>query len=322
MYGIVRRIVRVLPTRRTHETLGDSLFRVFSGGVALGLLALLGLILLVLIEGAAASIGAFGSGFLIGGVWHPRPPEQFGALPFLGGTLETSAIALLLGVPVSLGVAIFLSELSPTWLRVPLTFLVELLAAVPSVVYGLWGVFVLIPLMRDHVEPVLQGGLGWLPLFQGTPLGYDKLTAGVILAVMIIPTVSSVARESLRAVPQSQREAAYALGATRWETTRRVVLSYARSGLFGAVILGLGRAFGETMAVTMTIGNRNAFTVSLLDPGQTIASWIANNFNEAGPLELSALIELGLVLLLISLLINLFARLMLYQVYHVREGRP
>jgi phosphate transport system permease protein len=287
--------------------------------VAVGLLALIALIGVILALGSYDSLRAFGPGFLGGTQWDPRPPEEYGALPFVYGTLVTSALALLFGVPVSLGIAIFLSELAPNWLRVPLTFLVELLAAVPSVVYGLWGIFVLVPVMRDNVEPIVQAILGFLPLFQGTAIGIDKFTAGVILAIMVIPTISAVSREALLAVPQSQREAALSLGATRWEATRIGVLSYARSGIFGAVILGLGRAVGETMAVTMTIGNRNIMTTSLLDQGQTIASWIANNFTEAGPLELSALIELGLVLLLLAFSINVVARLMVGRVLRVQE---
>ncbi|HYS99116.1 MAG TPA: phosphate ABC transporter permease subunit PstC [Thermoplasmata archaeon] len=305
---------------RTTASLGDSLFLWFSGGVAVGVVGLLALIVVILFVVADESIRTFGIGFLGGSIWNPVPPEVFGAVPFVYGTLVTSALALLFGVPISLGIAIFLSELAPRWLRIPLTYVVELLAAVPSVVYGLWGIFVLSPVMRAFVEPVIQDIFGFLPIFQGNPIGTDKFTAGVILAVMIIPTISAVSRESLLAVPQSQREAALSLGATRWETTRVAVLRYARAGLFGAVILGLGRAVGETMAVTMTIGNRNAISVSLFDQGQTIASWIANNFTEAGPLELSALIELGLVLMLMSLAINIFARLMVRRVMGVGEA--
>jgi phosphate transport system permease protein len=222
---------------------------------------------------------------------------------------------------VSLGIAIFLSELAPSWLRIPLTFIVELLAAVPSVVYGLWGIFVLGPAMRVYIEPGVQTILGFLPLFQGHPIGSDVFTAGVILAIMIIPTISAVSREALLAVPDSQREAALSLGATRWETTRLAVLRYARAGIFGASILGLGRAVGETMAVTMTIGNRAGFFNSLFEPGQTIASQIAGRWLDAvPPLELGALVELGLVLMLVSLVINVFARLMVGRFLRVGEG--
>lgn len=290
-------------------TLGDSLFHWVSGGTALAVLALLGLIAVILALAAARSFNTFGFGFLWGTSWSLQPIPTFGAAPFVYGTLVTSGLALLFGIPVSLGIAVFLSELAPPWLRIPLTYLVELLAAVPSVVYGLWGIFVLAPAMRSFVEPALQGVLGFLPIFQGTPIGTDKLTAGVVLAIMIIPTISAVSREALLVVPQSQREAALSLGATRWEATRTAVLSYARSGIFGAVILGLGRAVGETMAVTMTIGNKIGLTPSLFDQGQTIASLLANNFAEAGPLEASSLIELGLVLMFMALAINVLGRL-------------
>ncbi len=320
MAALAERIVRRARRETTSITLGDSLFRWSSEVVALGVIGLLILVTVVLSLAAEDSIRAFGAGFLGGTVWNPVAPQQFGALPFIYGTLVTSALALLLGVPVSLGIAIFLSELAPPWMRVPLTYVVELLAAVPSVVYGLWGIFVLSPVMRGTVEPAIQGVLGFLPLFQGPAIGVDKFTAGVILAIMIVPTVSAVSREALMVVPTSQREAALSLGATRWETTRTAVLTYARSGIFGAVILGLGRAMGETMAVTMVIGNKNAISVSLFDQGQTIASWIANNFTEAGRLELSALIELGLVLMLIALLTNIFARLILWRFRQASGG--
>src|SRR5881409_3558953 len=302
------------------DTLGDPLFQWFSTAVGLGVVGLLVVLTVILTLAAQDSIRTFGLGFLTGNVWNPVPPLVFGAVPFVYGTLVTSALALLFGVPISLGIAIFLSELSPPWLRVPLTYVVELLAAVPSVVYGLWGIFVLGPVMRVSIEPMVQSIFGFLPIFQGNPIGTDKFTAGVILAIMIIPTISAVSREALLAVPNSQREAALSLGATRWETTRLAVLRYARAGIFGAVVLGLGRAVGETMAVTMTIGNRNAIFTSLFDPGQTISSLIANNWLEAGSLELSALIELGLVLMLVSLLINAFARFMVGRVLHVGEG--
>lgn len=299
---------------------GDSLFHITSEVVAVGVLALLGVISLVLLLAAWNSIATFGPGFLMGSLWDPVHSE-FGALPFIYGTLVTSALALLFGVPLSLGIAVFLSELAPNWLRIPLTYIVELLAAVPSVVFGLWAIFVLRPVMKDAVEPAIQSVLGWLPIFQGTPLGLDMLTAGVVLAVMIVPTISAISREALLAVPQSQREAALSLGATRWETTRIGVLSYARSGIFGAVILGLGRAAGETMAVTMTIGNRNIISLSLLQPGQTISSLIATNFTEAETaLEQSALIELGLVLLLMTLLINAFGRLVVGRMWRTGEA--
>src|SRR5256712_407857 len=301
--------------------LGDSLFHWLTGVVAVGVVALLGLIAVVLLIAAQQSIRTFGVGFLTGTRWD-SVADIYGAAPFVYGTLVTAAFALLLGVPISLGVAIFLSELAPANLRVPLTYVVELLAAVPSVVYGFWGLKVLAPVMASSIEPAVQSLLGFLPLFQGTPTGSDKFSASVILAVMIIPTISAVSREALRAVPQSQREAALALGATRWESTRVAVVRYARAGIFGAIILGLGRAVGETMAVTMMIGNKNSISVSLFDQGQTIASLIANSFGEAslGYLQSSALLELGLVLMLMSLVINVFARLMVSRVLRRGEG--
>src|SRR5574340_245928 len=275
----------------TGVTLGDSLFSGLSGAAGVGVLALLGVIAFVLLFRAIDSVQTFGAGFLVGTTWDPQVP-LYGALPFVYGTLVTSAIALLLGVPLSLGIAIFVSELSPGWLRDPLTYTVELLAAVPSVVYGFWAIFVLSPVMRVYIEPGVKAILGFLPIFQGSPVGTDKFTAGVILAVMIIPTISAVSREALLVVPQSQREAALSLGATRWETTRRAVLTYARSGIFGAVILGLGRAVGETMAVTMTIGNKNVISASLFDQSQSIASLLASVWGEAtsDPLESGALL--------------------------------
>ncbi len=302
------------PGRRSAKgvTRGDSLFTGLAGTVGVGVVLLLALITFVLFVRSLPAFEAFGPGFLLGTKWDPVS-AIYGALPFVYGTLVSSAIALLLGVPVSLGIAIFLSELSPGWLRAPLSYVVELLAAIPSVVYGFWALFVLAPVMRSYIEPAIQSVLGFLPLFQGPTVGTDLFTAGVILAVMIIPTISAVSREALYVVPQSQREAALSLGATRWETTRRAVLTYARSGIFGAIILGLGRAVGETMAVTMTIGNKNAIATSLFNQGQSIASLLANSWGEASadPLESGALIELALVLMLMALVINVVARLVI-----------
>jgi len=313
--------------------LGDTVFVALTAGVSIGVVALLAVFILELSYGSWTSIQTFGFAFLVRTTWDPNT-NQFGAFPFIYGTLVCSALALMLGVPVSLGTAIFLTELCPGFLRDPLSFIVELLAAVPSVVYGLWGFFVLAPYMRLTVEPILQGAVNaqaggiaplalFQPLFSGTPLGFDKLTAGVILAIMIIPTVSAISREAFRQVPQSQREAALSLGATQWETTRIAVLKYSRSGIFGAIVLGLGRALGETMAVTMTIGNIPIVRSSLLSPGQTISSEIANAWGEAAaqPLQRSALLELGLVLLVITLVINIGARLLLARILNVEEAR-
>jgi len=288
---------------------GDLLFEYSVMGVATLTLVLIWTLVVRMIFDSQRSIERFGIGFLSGGSWDPIH-DVYGALPFIFGTLTTTAIALMIGVPLSIGIAIYLSELAPPWLKGPLSFVVELLAAVPSVIYGLWAMYALRPVMVDSVEPFFQSFLGWTPLFDGDPVGLDKFTAGVILAIMIIPTIASVSKEALTAVPDSQREAALSLGATKYETTRMAVLSYARSGIFGACILGLGRAVGETMAVTMTIGNANTISWSFLDPGQTMASLIANNWGEAQGLQLSALIEIGLVLFIVALLINIFARLM------------
>jgi phosphate transport system permease protein len=307
--------------KTTGVTLGDSLFTGLAGAMGIGLILLLALITFLLFLRSIPAFQQFGPGFVYGTQWDPVS-AVYGALPFVYGTLVTSAIALLLGVPVSLGIAIFLSELSPSWLRGPLSYVVELLAAIPSVVYGFWALFVLAPVMRVSIEPAIQSVLGFLPIFQGPTIGTDKFTAGVVLAVMIIPTISAVSREALYVVPQSQREAALSLGATRWETTRRAVLTYARSGIFGAIILGLGRAVGETMAVTMTIGNKNVISTSLFDQGQSIASLLANAWGEASsdPLESGALLELALVLMLMALIINTVARLIIGRYLRLEEA--
>ncbi len=302
-------------------SLGDTLFHLGTGAAAVVLLAFLGLIALVLVSVSRDSLAAYGLSFLGATVWDPGH-NVFGALPFIFGTLVTSAIALFLGVPVSLGIAIFASELAPPAVRAPLTTLVELLAAIPSVVYGLWGIFVLVPLMANTVEPWLQSTLGFLPLFQGPAYGFGLLSAGVILAIMVIPTISALTRDAFLAVPQSQREAALSLGATRWETTRIAVLKYARSGFFGAIMLGFARAFGETMAVTMVIGNSNSIPFSLFAPAQTLASLIAQNAREALGLELSAVLEVGLILLALDMVINVLARLVIWRFFGERQGVP
>lgn len=314
-----RRGTRRVRKNPTASGWGDALFRLGSGSAAVVLLVILGLIVLVLTLNAWQSMNTFGLAFLGNRIWDPNT-NQYGALSFIYGTVVTSAIALLIGVPISLGIAIFLVELAPPSIRAPLTYVVELLAAIPSVVYGLWGIFVLVPVMANYVDPALQGALGFLPIFQGPIYGYGLLTAGVILAIMIIPTVAAISRDALLAVPQNQREAALSLGATRWESTRVAVLSYARSGIFGAIILGLGRAFGETMAVTMVIGNANEIPVSLFGPAQTISSLIATNVLEAQGLQASAIIELSLVLLLVTMLINIFARVMVWRVFGARAA--
>jgi len=277
-------------------------------------LAVVGLLFLVgweLISESNLSIRKFGFHFLTASTWDPVA-EEYGALPFIYGTFMSSVIALIIAVPLSIGTAIYLTELAPRWIRQPLVSLIEMLAAIPSVILGLWGIFVLIPWLRVYPFAFLKQTLGWTPVFSGPIYGTSMLAGGVIVAIMIMPIITSVSREILRAVPDLQREAAYALGATRWEVTRLAVLSYARKGLFGAVILGLGRALGETMAITMVIGNTPQIAKSLFAPGYTLASVIANEFTEATTdLYVSALVEIGLVLLGITILANLLAQLLL-----------
>jgi phosphate transport system permease protein len=282
--------------------------------LALVILALVALIAAKMADGAQLALARFGLGFLTGTTWDPVQ-GQFGALPFVFGTLVSSALALVLGGPIALGAGVFLAELAPSWLRGPASYLVELLAAIPSVVYGLWGIFVLAPLLRTSVEPFLAATLGFLPLFQGPIYGVGMLAGGVVLAIMIVPTIAAVSRDVIRAVPNDQREALLALGATRWETIRTVVLPIARPGILGAVILGLGRALGETMAVTMVIGNRPEVHASLFAPAYTMAAVIANEFTEATyNLYLAALLEIGLVLFLVTVMVNAAARLLVWRI--------
>jgi phosphate transport system permease protein len=264
-----------------------------------------------LYAGARLSISKFGLGFLWSTKWDPVT-DQYGALPFIFGTLVSSLLALLIAVPLGVATALFLTELAPMKLRQPIIMAIEMLAAVPSVIFGLWGIFILIPWLRDHLFVWLKHTLGFLPLFQGPIYGVSMLAAGIIIAIMILPIITSISREILRSVPNTQREAAYALGATRWEVLKIAVLSYARRGLFGAAILGLGRALGETMAVTMVIGNRPQIAISLFAPGHTLASVIANEFAEATTdLYLNSLFELGLVLLAVTICVNMLAQVML-----------
>jgi len=288
--------------------------RVFKGVTLLMALAIFGLVILIasqLLRGSQLSLHKFGWRFLTTSDWDPVN-GKLGALAFIYGTLVTSAIALFIAVPISIATAVYLTELAPLWLRQPLIMFIELLAAIPSVILGLWGIFVMVPFLRDHFDPWLQKLFGFLPLFQGPIYGIGMLAGGIIVAIMAIPIITSVSREILRSVPGLQREAAYALGATRWEVTRIAVLSYAKKGLFGAVILGLGRALGETMAVTMVIGNAPQIVASLLAPGYTLASVLANEFNEAvTPLYLSSLFEIGLVLLGLTVVVNALAQLLL-----------
>ena len=291
--------------------LGDRVFKWLTLLMALSVFALIALIGFELWRGSHLALEKFGWHFLTGSEWDPVN-GRFGAVPFIFGTLVSSAIALLIAVPLSIASAVFLTELAPQWLRQPLTLFIELLAAVPSVILGLWGIFVMVPWLRQYLFPWLRGAFGFLPLFKGPIYGVSMLAGGIIIAIMIVPIITSVSREILRAVPGLQREAAYALGATRWEVTRIAVLSYAKKGLFGAVILGLGRALGETMAVTMVIGNRPEIAASLFAPGYTLASVIANEFTEATTdVYLNALFEIGLALLGVTIVVNAAAQLLL-----------
>ncbi len=269
---------------------------------------------------SSLSFQKFGIGFLWGRTWDPVF-ENFGALPFIYGTLVTSFVALLLAIPIGLGTAIYLFEYAPPKVRRFISILIDLLAAIPSVIYGLWGIFVLVPIMRTTVQPFLGKYLGFLPFFQGPNYGVGILSTSIILCIMILPFIISISREVLLAVPGIYKEAAYAVGATRWEAISTVILGYGKPGIIGGIILALGRAIGETMAVTMIIGNNVTISASLFSPGYTLASVIANEFSEAtGKLYLSALIEMGVVLLLISILVNVFARLLLWSVTSKRSG--
>lgn len=275
---------------------------------------IIGAILLALIIAGWPAITRFGLSFFGTSRWDPVA-QIFGVLPFIYGTIVSSSLALLIAVPLGLGVAIFLAELVPGWLRSPISFLVELLAAIPSVVIGLWGIFVLVPWVRTVLTPLLKSTLGFLPLFSGPPLGIGMLTAGLILAIMIVPFIVAVSTEVMRTVPRTQREAALALGATGWETTRTAVLPYARSGIVGAIFLALARALGETMAVTMVIGNVPQIKASLLAPAYTIPAVIANEFAEATEdIYVAALVYAGLVLFMVTVIVNALARLLISRV--------
>lgn len=292
----------------------DRIYRRILTGFALALPALILILFTVLFVSALPAVKKFGPSFLVTSTWDPVA-EVYGAAPMIFGTLASSLVALLIAVPLALSVAIFLTEFAPRWLRQPVAFLVELLAAIPSVVYGLWGIFVLIPFLRGYVVPPLKTLFGWTPFFSGVFYGNSLLAGGIILAIMIVPYIAAVSREVLLAVPTSQREAALAMGATRWEAVRSAVLPYGRAGLIGAVILGLGRALGETMAVTMVIGNRHDIGLSLFQPAYTMAAAIANEFSEATTnMYLSALFEVGLILFVVTVVVNAIARILIWRV--------
>ncbi|MFL5497219.1 MAG: phosphate ABC transporter permease subunit PstC [Gemmatimonadaceae bacterium] len=306
--------------RVEQSVVGDRIYDILTVACALVIPALVISIAIAIFAAAWPAFAKLGVSMVSSSDWDVAA-GSFGAAPALFGTLVSSAVALVIATPLAIGVAIFLSEFSPTWLRQPVGFLVDLLAAIPSVVYGLWGIFVLIPLLRQNVMPFLRDTLhlGATPLFTGPAYGPSMLAAGLILAIMALPYISAVSREVLIAVPRSQREAALALGATRWEMIRDAVIPYARSGIIGGIMLGLGRALGETMAVTMVIGNRPEISASLFAPGYTMASLIANQFSEAtNDLHVSALMAVGAILFVITLIVNAIARWLVWSVARSR----
>jgi phosphate transport system permease protein len=302
-----------------YSPLPDSIFRYAMLSCGLCILALVALIVFELITKSSLSLHAFGWKFFFQSDWDPVN-DHYGALPFVYGTVVSSFLSLVIAVPLAVGVAVFITEMSPVWLRGPLAFTTELLAAIPSVIYGLWAIFVLVPLLRTYVQPFLAKYFGWTGFFEGPPFGIGMLAAGIILAIMVVPIISAITREVMTAVPQPQREAVLALGATRWEMIRVGVLRNARAGIMGGIILGLGRALGETMAVTMVIGNRPEIAKSLFAPGYTMASVIANEFSEAsGDMYLSALVEIGLALFIVTIIVNIIAQ---FLVWTVTRGTP
>ncbi len=301
------------------QRLPDGIFEAIVMACGLAVIGAVGLVFYELVRGSLLTLEKFSWHFFTGSNWDPVAGD-FGALPFVYGTLVSSALALLLAAPLGVGVAVFTTEMCPRAMRASFSFVTELLAAIPSVIYGLWAMFVLVPLLRNYVEPWLGRNFGWTGLFSGTPFGIGMLAAGLILAIMVVPIISSITREILTSVPQAQREGVLALGATRWEMIRLGVLRNARAGILGAIILGLGRALGETIAVSMVIGNRPEISRSLFAPGHTMASVLALEFSEAGdPLYLSALMEVGLSLFLVTFVVNALARLL---VWVVTRGLP
>jgi phosphate transport system permease protein len=315
---------RAVPRQRRGGGAGDALFRALTLAFALVVLVILGGVIASLVEGAWPALAHFGAGFVFAEVWNPVT-GKFGALAPIYGTLVTAAIAMLVGIPVAFGIALFITELCPVWLKRPLATMIELLAAIPSIIYGIWGLFVLAPFLQEHVEPALVDTLGNLPvigaLFAGPPLGIGVLTAGFILAIMVLPFISSIMRDVFETVPPVLRESAFGLGATTAEVVWRVVLPYTRIGVVGGILLGLGRALGETMAVTFVIGNSHHVHASLLQPGTTISAALANEFTEAvGDLYLSSLIALGLILFLITFIVLALAKLLLIRLQKQAGG--
>jgi phosphate transport system permease protein len=297
--------------------IGDVVFRALTFLFALLVLLILGGVIVALIDGALPALRTFGFSFVVTEVWNPVT-HKFGALAPIYGTLVTSAIAMLVGIPVAFGVAVFITEICPLWLKRPLATMIELLAAIPSIIYGIWGLFVFAPFVQEYIQPNLIDSLGQIPgfgaLFAGPPLGIGMLTAGIILAVMVLPFISSIMRDVFETVPAILKESAYGLGATRGEVVRQIVLPYTRIGVVGGIMLGLGRALGETMAVTFVIGNAHRISASILQPGTTISAALANEFTEAdSDIYLSSLIALGFILFIITFIVLAIAKLMLLE---------
>jgi phosphate transport system permease protein len=305
-------------------SIGDAVFRALTFFFALLVLMILGGVIVALVDGALPALRTFGLSFVVTEVWNPVT-EKFGALAPIYGTLVTSAIAMVVGIPVAFGVAVFITEICPLWLKRPLATMIELLAAIPSIIYGIWGLFVFAPFVQQYIQPAIIDSLGQLPgigaLFAGPPLGIGVLTAGFILAVMVLPFISSIMRDVFETVPAILKESAYGLGATRSEVVRQIVLPYTRIGVVGGIMLGLGRALGETMAVTFVIGNAHRISASILQPGTTISASLANEFTEAfGDLYRSSLIALGFILFIITFIVLAIAKLMLLRLQKQAGG--
>jgi len=317
-------VARLAARGQRAGSIGDPIFRALTFLFALLVLLILGGVIVALIDGALPALRTFGFSFLLTEIWNPVT-EKFGALAPIYGTLVTSAIAMLVGIPVAFGVAVFITEICPKWLKRPLATMIELLAAIPSIIYGIWGLFVFAPFVQQYIEPAIIGSLGQIPgigaLFAGPPLGIGVLTAGFILAIMVLPFISSIMRDVFETVPAILKESAYAVGATRGEVVRYIVLPYTRIGVVGGIMLGLGRALGETMAVTFVIGNAHRISASILQPGTTISASLANEFTEAvGDLYLSSLIALGFILFVITFIVLAIAKLMLLRLQKQAGG--
>jgi phosphate transport system permease protein len=315
---------RIAERGSSSGAIGDVVFRWLTFLFALLVLLILGGVIAALVDGALPALQAFGFSFLTDEIWNPVT-EKFGALAPIYGTLITSAIAMLVGIPVAFGVAVFITEICPIWLKRPLATMIELLAAIPSIIYGIWGLFVFAPFVQQYIQPAIIDSLGRIPgigvLFAGPPLGIGILTAGFILAIMVLPFISSIMRDVFETVPAMLKESAYGLGATRTEVVWQVVLPYTRIGVVGGIMLGLGRALGETMAVTFVIGNAHRITASILQPGTTISASLANEFTEAvGDLYLSSLVALGLILFVITFIVLAIAKLMLLRLQRSAGG--